>query len=300
MNSEVEMIEDRLFLSQTNRYKYCSEHSAPVWVNVQNTPYVLTSPSMKSRKKIRKDFIEIDSKGVCYGDYGMVREANNYSTNYWIPQHVVKSYGLKIRRGQRPHIVTDMTFNDPNDPYNIHGYHTVYLYNIDQLQSVDCIKGLRKVRSYNNATVEDRIINWLKSNRVNVKHQSNIARFEYFDGKKYYIAMPNIQQFHSPNEYYSVLMHEVGHYIRFKKFKRFRDGDFPEFGSEKYAYEELVAELTSAIICKKLGIKTDANKHLSYLFTWLTTFDPKVRHSVFKFAAKDAEKVVVSLKFGVV
>lgn len=298
MNSEVEMIEDRLFLSQNNRYKYCSDHSAPVWVNVQNTPYVLTNPSIASRKKIRKDFVEINSKGTYYGDYGMVREVNNYSTNYWIPQHVVKSYGLKVRRGQKPYIVTDMTFNDPKGTHPVCGYHTVYLYNLDQLQSIDCIKGMRKVRTYNDAIVEERIVKWLKDNRINVKHQSNIARLEYFDGKKYYIAMPNIQQFHSPNEYYSVLMHEVGHYIRFKKFKRYRSGNFPEFGCEKYAYEELVAELTSAIICKKIGIKTDTNRHLSYLFGWLVAFEPNVRYSAFKMAAKDAEKVVASLKFG--
>lgn len=297
MNSEVEMIEDRLFLSQTNRYKYCSDHSAAAWVNVQNVPYVLTGPSFSDRKKIRKDSVDIESRGFYYGDYGMVREINNYSTNYWIPRHVVKSYGLKVRRGQKPHLVTNMTFNDPRDPDNIYGYRTVYLYNLDQLQSIDCIRGMRKVRTYNNVSVEDRVIDWLKINRVNVKHQSNVARFEYFDGKKYYIAMPNIQQFKNANEYYSVLMHEVGHYIRFKRFRRFRDGNFPKFGSEKYAYEELIAELTGAIICRKMGIETDTNKHLSYLFEWLMAFKPKVRHPMFKLAAKDAEKIVASLKF---
>lgn len=289
----VDTVEQRLF-GQNDRYKYSASHLTPQWKNSQATAYILHSPNITDRTKILKKQVHVGHEDYLISEYEMVRELNNYSTNYWIPEHVVDKYNIKVRRGQEPHYVR-YVFVRGSDGHPYALYHDVYVYNIDQLA-----KGqieLKKLKSYNDQHVDNNIVQWLKLNRIRIKHQTNTARFECFDGRRYYIAMPNFSQFPIVSEYYSVLFHEVGHYVRFKKFNRFRNDDMPPFGSIPYAYEELIAELTSIMVCEKMNIDTDKNKHLSYLYEWLTVFHPKDRHSVFKKAAEDAKKVVDCLTF---
>jgi antirestriction protein ArdC len=41
------------------------------------------------------------------------------------------------------------------------------------------------------------------------------------------------------------------------------------FGTQKYAYEELIAELGAAFTCNTLGISSAIENHASYLDNWL-------------------------------
>lgn len=292
---EIDIVEDRLFISKDNRYRYNSEHCAAQWKNVGAIPYLLTSLSVKSRQRIDRRYVEIDSKGEWFGDYGMVRELNDYSTNYWILKSVVKANGLKVRRGQTPHTINDVTTRCNEHQYH---YSTIEVYNIDQLQPNQIL--IPRCRRYNRDSTNQTITQWISDNRIRVRHQSNVARVEYYDGKKFYVAMPTMSQFTNSDEYYAVLMHEIGHYIRLRCFKKYRDGKFPRFGTKQYGYEELVAELTSVILCNRFNINSNENRHLSYLYEWLTAFDPSERYATFKKASIDAEKVVAKLKFSMV
>jgi antirestriction protein ArdC len=59
--------------------------------------------------------------------------------------------------------------------------------------------------------------------------------------------MPELGQFHSPAYYDSVFAHEVTHSTgNANRLKRDMVG---RLGTEAYAFEELVAELGSAMIC---------------------------------------------------
>jgi antirestriction protein ArdC len=60
-------------------------------------------------------------------------------------------------------------------------------------------------------------------------------------------------------------VHATGHKSRL-------DRDFSKrFGSESYAFEELVAELGSAMLCAHLGIDGQMQEnHVAYIANWLT------------------------------
>lgn len=82
------------------------------------------------------------------------------------------------------------------------------------------------------------------------------------------IEIPHIGQFTSPEQYYSVLLHEAthstGHETRLKR--DIKNG----FGSESYAKEELVAELGSAMLCAELGLEAMPRAdHAAYIQSWL-------------------------------
>lgn len=80
------------------------------------------------------------------------------------------------------------------------------------------------------------------------------------------IVMPPMAAFNSAANYHATLLHEcvhaTGHEKRLKRLTPSR------FGSEEYAYEELVAELGAAMLCAHTGIDGDL-RHAGYIESWL-------------------------------
>ena len=56
------------------------------------------------------------------------------------------------------------------------------------------------------------------------------------------------------------------------------------FGSEKYAREELVAELASVFLCAETGIQYQAGNHTAYIKSWIKVLksDPMEIHRASK------------------
>ena len=88
----------------------------------------------------------------------------------------------------------------------------------------------------------------------------------YFRPSTDAIVMPPMAAFDSRENYYATLLHESvhasGHDSRLKRITPAR------FGSENYAFEELVAELGAAMLCAKCGIDGDL-RHAGYIENWL-------------------------------
>jgi Zincin-like metallopeptidase len=74
--------------------------------------------------------------------------------------------------------------------------------------------------------------------------------------------------------YYATTFHELGHWSGAEK--RLDRNLTTRFGTEAYAAEELVAELTSAFLCAELGVQGEL-RHAGYINNWLTLLrsDPK-------------------------
>ena len=94
-------------------------------------------------------------------------------------------------------------------------------------------------------------------------------RAYYSGGIREYIGMPELGQFHSREHYYSVFAHEITHSTgNANRLNRDMSG---RFGSKNYAFEELVAELGSAMICGSLGLEAKPREdHAQYIKGWLS------------------------------
>jgi antirestriction protein ArdC len=81
--------------------------------------------------------------------------------------------------------------------------------------------------------------------------------------------MPELGQFKDPAQYYSVFAHEITHSTGNKnRLDRDLTG---RFGDKEYAFEELIAELGSAMICGALGLEQQPRPdHAQYIKSWLT------------------------------
>lgn len=86
------------------------------------------------------------------------------------------------------------------------------------------------------------------------------------------VTMPLKEFFKTIQGYYSTLFHEIGHWTGHgSRLKREGIVGFDGFGSHKYSFEELVAEMTAAIVLNYLGIANDATNRntLAYIQSWI-------------------------------
>lgn len=126
---------------------------------------------------------------------------------------------------------------------------------------------------------------------ADVRHGGNRA---YYASVQDYIQLPPPDSFEDAAYYYSTSAHEhvhwTGHASRLD-----RKLDANRFGDEKYAVEELVAELGSAFVCASLGIHSEPREdHVQYLRHWLTVLkaDPKALYFAAGLASKASDHLV--------
>jgi antirestriction protein ArdC len=82
------------------------------------------------------------------------------------------------------------------------------------------------------------------------------------------ILLPHFEQFRTPLDFYATAAHEFAHWTGHStRLARDLTG---RFGSDSYAAEELVAEISAAFTCAHLGIATTPRPdHGAYLKSWL-------------------------------
>ena len=120
------------------------------------------------------------------------------------------------------------------------------------------------------------------------------------------ITLPLKQQFNlggsddevflAGQEFYSTMLHEMAHSTGSKNRLNRLGGS--SFGSEDYAKEELVAELTAALIGHSLGFNTRVRENnAAYLSSWLKSLkeEPKFLVSVLSDVSKAAQMIEGSL-----
>ncbi len=90
----------------------------------------------------------------------------------------------------------------------------------------------------------------------------------------------------APEAYYATILHELAHWTGHKS-RLDRILPTSRFGSDSYAMEELIAELTSAFLCAELGVSTAPRQdHANYIANWLNVINNDKR-AIF-FAARQA------------
>lgn len=83
------------------------------------------------------------------------------------------------------------------------------------------------------------------------------------------ITMPHEVGFKSSAAYQATLAHESIHATGHKdRLDRFSGAGSHSFGSENYAFEELIAEVGACYLCAEVGIEPDFNNSASYLAGW--------------------------------
>jgi antirestriction protein ArdC len=107
------------------------------------------------------------------------------------------------------------------------------------------------------------------------------------------VLIPPQPAFFDQINYYRTLFHELGHWTgHANRLGRDQTGGF---GSQAYACEELVAEMTAAFICAALSIQPTV-RHADYLDSWLAVLRTDNR-AIFRAASKASKAAEFILAF---
>ena len=99
------------------------------------------------------------------------------------------------------------------------------------------------------------------------------------------IELPSHDKFKDSTGYYATVFHELGHWTGHSTRLDRKMGKM--FGDAEYAFEELVAEMTSAFCCRRLGMQGKA-QHVEYINHWIKLLKSDKKALVR--AAKQAQK----------
>ena len=169
------------------------------------------------------------------------------------------------------------------------------VFNASQLTGMPPLKELPKIDFEDVEEAEKISIAMQEASGLKVVHSA--------EGRAYYVPsedkvhMPNKEHFKSVSLYYRTLMHEFGHSTGHEKRLNRKFGS-SGFGSPEYAFEELVAELSSYFMGANLGLPYDSQtheNHAAYLKSWIGALQ-KDKKMIFKAAGLATRSVEFQLK----
>ena len=133
-----------------------------------------------------------------------------------------------------------------------------------------------------------------KADKAEEFENSTGAVIEYKAGNECYyiptldkIVLCKPEQFKGKEAYYLVLFHELGHWTGHEK--RMNRDIKNTFGSQDYAFEELVAEFFSAFVSAQYGYTSKITNNAAYIEFWLRALEGDKKFAFL--AASKAQKV---------
>ena len=200
---------------------------------------------------------------------------DEFKSQYWLTFKQAQAIGGNIRRGEKGRIVTfwkiqkfDKAKNDgtiEEKTFPLLRYYKVF--NLEQCEGV--VEPESNKDPINPIESCEKIVKGYKDPPLIKNHPVKAFYSPYKDE----IGIPDINQFNKPEEYYSVLFHEMTHSTGHdKRLSRDTLGGGHFFGSESYSKEELVAEIGASYLCNLAGIDNIATmkNSVAYLQAWMT------------------------------
>jgi len=216
-------------------------------------------------------------------------QAAGYPTNAWVTFKQATELGGNVRKGEKATKVF-YTSRIVKAEENSDGEATIktipFLKTFSVFNVAQC-DGLQIAESSPIETEAERIARadaYVQAIGADIRHGGDRA---FFSPSADYIQLPEFAQFRSPELYYAVAFHELGHWTGHES-RLNRDMKCKSWGDETYAAEELVAELCAAFVCADLSIPSALQNHAAYLKLWAKSVRANPQ-AMFTAAARAAE-----------
>lgn len=195
---------------------------------------------------------------------------HGYSSGRWLTFKQASAAGGHVRKGEKGTAIifiakVEKKTKDAKGDDKVERFplmRTYYVFNVAQCDNlpanITADKPLPPAPE-----LDSRFTTFVDSTGARVRHGGDSA---HYSPALDYVAMPVIQAFNSLDSYKATFGHELVHWTGHdSRLKRDFSG---RFGSEAYAFEELVAEIGAAFLCATLGV-TGELRHASYVGNWL-------------------------------
>lgn len=199
----------------------------------------------------------------------MAGGAKGYSSDGWLTYKQAQEAGGHVRKGEKgtqivfAKQITKTTFDDAGNEQEerIPVLRLFTVFNVEQCEGLpDSLTGKVEQPAVAGIPLADAFIRGLKAN---VSYGGNKA---CYIPSRDLIRLPLLSAFKTPEDHYATAIHEhahwTGHESRLNRNLRNR------FGDEAYAAEELIAEMTAAFVCARLGLQGQL-QHAEYIGSWL-------------------------------
>lgn len=215
-------------------------------------------------------------------------QAKGYPANVWGTYKAWQAHDAQVRKGERGTLVTlwrfpiikdEKTGKEKTIPF-IRGFTVFNASQVDGWEKPAApVQTIEERHEHAHQTLRAYL------SRENVDLQAGGDRACYspaFD----VIRIPVRQSFKDEESYLAILAHEQGHSTGHKKRL---DREFGgRFGDNAYAFEELIAELSSAMVMASLGVELPEmidDQHAKYVRSWLDVLKADKR-AIFHAASK--------------
>ena len=224
------------------------------------------------------------SKRPYSGINAILLSMDNYTCPFYATYKQIQDRGGNVRKGEKSTII--IYWNILEKKKIVEGvektekipflrYHNVF--NLEQAENVP----IPEYTAPEFLTAGDII----ESYKDGPKIQHGGSDRAYYQPSRDIVVMPHKDNFITPDAYLQVLYHELVHSTGHQKRL-----DRLSTGKKAYAYEELIAEIGSAMLCQRTGTQWDVENSQAYINGWIEVLqnDPKLIIS----ASSKAQKAI--------
>jgi antirestriction protein ArdC len=233
----------------------------------------------------------------------MVADMCGYASPYWMTYNQAKTLGAQVRKGEKSTIAifyksytkeveAPDTGEKSDEARRVLKAYPVF--NADQVEGLP--ERFHPAVTLDLVEPEGReaeLDAYFAAIPVNLRH---LGCETYYEPTTDRVTMPPASLFSGFDHYYATLAHELSHWTGHSS--RLARDLKNRFGTAAYAAEELVAELSSAMLGAELGLPvTHLDSHASYIEHWLKLLREDDR-AILTAAAKAEEASSLLLKLG--
>jgi antirestriction protein ArdC len=193
--------------------------------------------------------------------FGMVAVARGWS-GHWATYKQWQSLGAQVRRGEKS--TYGVKWSAVEDKVTGERKLIPFTFSVFSAEQVDGWTAPERAALDTPERI-DEAETFFNRLGADVRHGGNRAAYNPAGD---FIVLPELGQFDDAPAYYSTRAHESAHWTGHdSRLGRDMSG---KFGSDAYAMEELVAELSAAFTCARLGLSMAPRPdHAAYLASWL-------------------------------
>jgi antirestriction protein ArdC len=217
-------------------------------------------------------------RGVNVFLLGLTAAEQGYASPYWGTYRQISNLGGQIRRGERSTLVifwkqAERTERDPqtSEP-TIRQLPVLRYYRVFNAAQADNLpERFHPVPGQDTEMAEPQaVLDRYLADGPKLLHVA--GDWAAYNPSTDTIRLPLRTQFRTPEHYYATAFHEAGHSTGHpERLNRPGIAGFDHFGSGKYAKEELIAQMTSSMVCAQTGTDTPQvfDESASYIAGWL-------------------------------
>lgn len=193
------------------------------------------------------------------------REVRGFKSNRWMTYRQALPLDAHVKKGEtgttvvftKKHVFRD---RETEEEKRIGFLRTFTVFNVEQIEGLVIETHKTPEAQQSPETAADLFIAATKADiRIGGDRAMYVPSLDF-------VALPPVEAFTGREHYHATALHELSHWTGAKKrLDRDLSG---RFGTQSYAAEELVAELSAAFLCAHLGIEGKL-RHAEYIANWL-------------------------------